>query len=30
LNWDSANLKISNLDEANQFLKREYRAGWTL
>ena len=30
LKWDSANLKISNLEEANQFLKREYRAGWTL
>ena len=28
--WDSANLKFTNLDEANRFLKREYRAGWSL
>ncbi len=28
--WDSAALRISNSDEANQFLRREYRAGWTL
>ncbi|HYG33140.1 MAG TPA: Gfo/Idh/MocA family oxidoreductase [Clostridia bacterium] len=28
--WDSANLKFSNLEEANKFLRREYRAGWTL
>jgi predicted dehydrogenase len=28
--WDSANLRFTNLEEANQFLKREYRPGWTL
>jgi len=28
--WDSANLKFTNLDEANRFLKRDYRAGWSL
>jgi predicted dehydrogenase len=28
--WDSANLKFTNLDEANRFLRREYRAGWSL
>jgi predicted dehydrogenase len=28
--WDSANLKFSNLDEANRFLRREYRDGWSL
>ena len=28
--WDSANLKFTNLDYANLFLKREYRAGWSL
>ncbi len=26
--WDAANMKITNFDEANQFVKREYRAGW--
>jgi hypothetical protein len=28
--WDSAALRFSNSTEANQFLRREYRAGWTL
>jgi predicted dehydrogenase len=28
--WDSANLKFSNLEEANKYLRRDYRAGWTL
>ncbi|MBM3879846.1 MAG: Gfo/Idh/MocA family oxidoreductase [Verrucomicrobia bacterium] len=28
--WDPANLKFTNLEKANQFVKREYRAGWTL
>jgi predicted dehydrogenase len=28
--WDGANMKITNFDEANQFVKREYRAGWKL
>lgn len=26
--WDNENMKISNFDEANQFVKREYRKGW--
>lgn len=26
--WDGANMKITNFDEANQFVKREYRTGW--
>jgi len=28
--WDAANMKITNFEEANQFVKREYRKGWTL
>ena len=28
--WDSANLRITNLPEANQFIRGEYRAGWQL
>jgi hypothetical protein len=28
--WDGANMKITNFDEANQFVKREYREGWGL
>ena len=28
--WDGANLKFTNSEEANKFLRREYRAGWTL
>ncbi len=28
--WDSVNMKVTNFDEANQFVKREYRDGWTL
>ena len=28
--WDGANMKITNLPEANQYLHREYREGWTL
>lgn len=30
LTWDAKNMKITNFDEANQFVKREYRAGWSL
>jgi predicted dehydrogenase len=26
--WDGPNMKITNFDEANQFVKREYRSGW--
>ena len=28
--WDSENLKITNIPEANQLVKREYRPGWAL
>ncbi len=28
--WDNANMKVTNFDEVNQFVKREYRKGWTL
>jgi predicted dehydrogenase len=28
--WDGTNMKITNFDEANQFVKRDYRQGWTL
>ncbi len=28
--WDGANMRITNFEEANQFVKREYRKGWSL
>lgn len=28
--WDAAAMRFTNSDEANRFLRREYRAGWTL
>lgn len=28
--WDGENMKISNFEPANQFVKREYRKGWKL
>jgi predicted dehydrogenase len=28
--WDSENLKVTNLPEANRYLHYEYRKGWTL
>ncbi|MDP4263148.1 MAG: Gfo/Idh/MocA family oxidoreductase [Bacteroidota bacterium] len=28
--WDAKNMKITNFDEANRFVKREYRDGWSL
>jgi predicted dehydrogenase len=28
--WDGANMKITNFDAANAFVKREYRSGWSL
>lgn len=30
LMWDAKNMKITNFEQANQFVKREYREGWTL
>ncbi|MGY5849438.1 Gfo/Idh/MocA family protein [Salegentibacter sp. F14] len=26
--WDAENMKVTNLDEVNQFVKRDYRTGW--
>jgi len=28
LQWDAANMKVTNFDAANQFVKRTYRTGW--
>jgi hypothetical protein len=28
--WDAVNMKVTNFDEANQFVKREYRDGYAL
>ena len=28
--WDKQQLRVTNFDEANQFIKREYRSGWSL
>jgi predicted dehydrogenase len=28
--WDGPNMKVTNFDEANQFVKRTYRNGWSL
>ncbi|WP_226390103.1 Gfo/Idh/MocA family protein [Penaeicola halotolerans] len=28
--WDGPNMKVTNFDLANQFVRREYRSGWTL
>jgi hypothetical protein len=28
--WDYQNMRVTNYDEANQFVKRQYREGWTL
>jgi hypothetical protein len=28
LQWDAAALKVTNVAEANRFVRREYRAGW--
>jgi hypothetical protein len=30
LEWDAANLKVTNYPDAERFLRREYRNGWTL
>lgn len=30
LEWDAANMKFPNAPEADKYLQREYRAGWTL
>lgn len=28
--WDGPNMKITNFDEANRFVKRDYSSGWSL
>ena len=28
--WDNDNMKITNFDDVNQYVKREYRKGWTI
>lgn len=28
--WDSKNMKITNLEEANQYIHKEYRSGWSM
>jgi hypothetical protein len=28
--WDGDNMKVTNFDQANQFVKRDYRQGWSL
>ncbi len=28
--WDNDNMKITNFDAVNQFVKRQYRQGWTI
>ncbi|MHC4618790.1 MAG: Gfo/Idh/MocA family protein [Planctomycetota bacterium] len=30
LDWDGRNMRVTNVPEANQYVRREYRAGWTL
>ncbi|RZK52264.1 MAG: gfo/Idh/MocA family oxidoreductase, partial [Pedobacter sp.] len=28
--WDNDQMKVTNFEDVNQFVKREYRKGWTL
>ncbi len=30
LEWDSTNLRVTNVAAANQYIRREYRSGWAL
>ena len=30
IEYDAANMSVTNVPEANQYLTREYRAGWAL
>jgi len=30
LRWDGENMRITNFDDANQFVRRTYRDGWSL
>ncbi len=28
--WDGDDMKVKNFDEANEYVKRDYRKGWSL
>ena len=28
--WDGDNMRITNMDDANQFVGRDYRSGWEI
>jgi hypothetical protein len=28
--WDHQNMRVTNYDDVNQFVRRNYREGWTL
>jgi hypothetical protein len=30
IEWDAANLKVTNLAKANRYIRKEYRKGWSL
>ena len=30
LEWDGENMKVTNLEEANEYVHRQYRQGWSL
>jgi len=30
IEWDAANMRVTNVEEANKYLERSYRAGWGL
>ena len=30
LQWDEKNLKVANVPDANQYVRRQYRKGWEL
>jgi hypothetical protein len=30
MEWDNANMRITNFDDVNQYVKRTYREGWTI
>lgn len=30
LDWDGENMKVTNLEEANEYVHRQYRQGWSL
>jgi len=30
IEWDAANMRVTNVEEANQYIERQYRVGWQL